>query len=109
MQTQKEKLQDEGKLAYMIAWRDRKIAVLQDMLKANEQKDAIYAAYMVFLLSRLGEHESGEQRLRVSKAEIRALCGRYSVQAQDAGEDFLIILKDKGQTDGTGCGEVADA
>ena len=109
MQTQNEKLQDEGKLAYMIAWRDRKIAALQDMLKAAEQKEAIYAAYMVHLLSRLGERENGEQRLRVPKAEIRALCGRYGVQAQDAGEAFLIILVNKEQTDGTGCGEVADA
>ena len=109
MQTQNEKLQDEGKLAYMIAWRDRKIALLQDMLEATQQKDAIYAAYMVYLLSQQGQEMDGERQISVPKADIRALCGRYGVQAQDAGEEFLIILVDKEQTDGTGCGEVADA
>ncbi len=102
-------MQDEGKLAYMIAWRDRKIALLQDALKAAEQKDAIYAAYMVYLLSQLGQQTDGERRIHVPKAEIRALCGAYTVAARDGGEEFLIILEKKEETDGKGCGEVADS
>lgn len=109
MQTQHEKLQDEGKLAYMIAWRDRKIAAMQEMLEAGRQKDAIYAAYMVYLLSRLEETTAGERQIRVPKADIRALCGGYGVEARDGGEDFVIILRKKEETDGKGCGEVADA
>lgn len=109
VQTQHEKLQDEGKLAYMIAWRDRKIAAMQDMLEAGRQKDAIYAAYMVYLLSRLGEEIDGQRQICVPKADIRALCGGYRVEARDGGEDFVIILQKKEETDGKGCGEVADA
>lgn len=109
MQTQNEKLQDEGKLAYMIAWRDRKIALLQDMLEATQQKDAIYAAYMVYLLSQQGQEMDGERQISVPKADIRALCGEYTVTAQDGGENFLITLSKKDKTDGKGRGEVADA
>lgn len=106
MEKQTQKLQDEGKLAYMIAWRDRKIATLQDMLTVAEQKDGIYAAYIVWLLERLGK-EQGE--IRVPKAQIRALCGIYTVDAQDGGEDFVITLKRKDEGDGTARGKMADA
>lgn len=112
MQTQNKKLQDNGSLAHMIAWRDRKIAMLQDMLEGARQKDAIYAAYVTYLLSRLGKGEEAEQTLRIAKADIRALCGRYEIEAEDGGEDFLIILRSKGEEaepNGTRCGEVADA
>lgn len=109
MQKQNKKLQDNGSLAHMIAWRDRKIAMLQDMLEGARQRDEIYAAYVTYLLSRLATGSEQEQTLRISKAQIRALCGRYELEASDGGEDFLIILKRKGEDNGTRCGEVADA
>lgn len=106
---QNTKLRDEGKLAYMIAWRDRKIATLQDMLEADRQKDAIYAAYIVYLLSRCAQTNEGQTCLTVSKQDIRALCGAYEIEAKDSGDDFIIILKEKGDLDGAGCGKMADA
>ena len=86
---QNTKLQDEGKLAYMIAWRDKRIADLQDLLIAQEESNYIFAAYIKFLLERC-YGRSGY--IRVSKAEIRRVCGNYNVRAEDTGEDYVLYL-----------------
>lgn len=103
------KLLDDGKLAYMIAWRDRRIAALQDVIEAQQQAGSIYAAYIAYLLEKCGQVAESGKALRVSKADIRALCGKYAVRAQDAGEDFVITLERLEQTDGDGHSEMADA
>lgn len=110
MQNQKEqKLQDEGKLAYMIAWRDRRIKALEDLVAAEQQAGSIYAAYIAYLLERCGERVGADRELLVAKREIREICGKYSVEAEDADTDFRIILKNRGEEhDAQGC-EVADA
>ena len=85
------KLQDEGRLAYMIAWRDKRIADLEQLLAAHEQAGSIYAAYIAYLLERC-HGKTGH--IKVSKAEIRAVCGNYRVRAEDAGEDFILYLEE---------------
>lgn len=110
VQNKKEqKLQDEGKLAYMIAWRDRRIKALEDLVAAEQQAGSIYAAYIAYLLERCGERVGADRELLVAKREIREICGKYSVEAEDADTDFKIILKNRGEEhDAQGC-EVADA
>lgn len=110
VQNRKEqKLQDEGKLAYMIAWRDRRIKALEEMVAAEQQAGSIYAAYIAYLLERCGERVGADRELLVAKQEIREICGRYTVEAKDADTDFKIILKNRGEEHGAqGC-EVADA
>ena len=110
MQTQNDKkLQDEGKIAYMIAWRDRRIKALEAMLQADREAAQIYAAYIAYLLASIGEKTDGDRVLCVPKQSIREVCGKYSVAAEDAGEDFLIILKRLGEDDGAGSREMVDA
>ncbi len=103
---QNTKLQDEGRLAHMIAWRDKRIAALEELIGAMEQADRIYAAYIAYLLQRC---KGSEGEIKVSKAEIRAVCGRYVVRAEDAGEDFIITLTERGDEHGEQCCQVADA
>ena len=102
-------LQDEGKLAYMIAWRDRRISALQELLQAHEQANSIYAAYVAYLLKRCGEADGAKCKLAVSKAEIREICGKFAVRAEDAGEEFIITLERLEENDAAGRCEVADA
>ncbi len=110
VQTQtKEKLQDEGKLAYMIAWRDKRIAALQELVQTQEQARKIYAAYVAYLLSLCAHKTDAGLELRVSKADIREACGKYAVHAEDADEDFIITLEKMGESDGAGRSEMADA
>ena len=86
------KLQDEGRLAHMIAWRDKRIAALEELLQAHEQAGSIYAAYVAHLLERCGEPCAEGCELVVSKEEIRRTCGKYRIGAKDAGESFVITL-----------------
>ena len=103
------KLQDDGKLAYMISWRDKRIAALEDLLRAQTEADAVYAAYIVYLLERCGTGCEDGCELRVPKQDIRSVCGKYSVEAKDAGEDFFITLIKQGESHGAGSCEMVDA
>ena len=110
VQKQKNKeLQDEGKIAYMIAWRDRRIKALEEVLGAEREAGQIYAAYIAYLLAACGESVERDRVLKVPKQGIREICGQYSVAAEDAGEHFLIILKHLGEQHGAGSREMADA
>ena len=107
MQTQNNtKLQDEGRLAYMVAWRDKRIYQLQQMLDEMEQSNLIFAAYITFLLEKC-YGKAGH--ITVSKKSIRSICGKYRVTAEDAGDDFIIRLIETEAKDGEQCGEMADA
>lgn len=100
------KLQDEGRLAYMIEWRDKRIKALEELLAVHEQAGSIYAAYIAYLLEQCcGQAEN----IRVSKQSIRSVCGKYKISAEDAGEDFLIRLEKIGDGHGAQSCEVADA
>jgi hypothetical protein len=83
------KLQDEGRLAYMIAWRDKRISMLQDMLDEMEQSNLIFAAYITFLLEKLYGREG---YITVPKKSIRDVCGKYRVTAEDGGDDYILRL-----------------
>lgn len=104
-----EKLQDDGKLAYMIAWRDRRIAALEDLVQAQEQTGSIYAAYITYLLRECGKHTKDGITLTISKADIREICGAYCVEAKDDGEAFVITLNRRGEQNGARSSEMADA
>lgn len=81
----------------MIAWRDKRIAALEELLCAHEQANSIYAAYVAHLLARCGEQTENGCELTVPKATVREICGKYQVSAKDAGEDFVITLHKQGE------------
>ena len=83
------KLQDEGRIAHMIAWRDKRIRLLQDMLDEMEQSNLIFAAYITFLLEKM---YGSAGYITVPKKSIRDVCGKYRVSAEDGGDDFIIRL-----------------
>ena len=93
-QQQNKNLQDEARIAHMIAWRDKRISMLQDMLDALDEAGKIYAAYITFLLERCYGRVG---YIRVSKADIRSVCGKYRVSAEDAGDEFIIRLVEAGE------------
>ena len=90
----------------MIAWRDKRISMLEELIGAMEQADRIYAAYIAYLLARCGD-KTGQ--IKISKKEIRDVCGKYAVRAQDAGEQFLITLTEAGEEHEVRSSEMADA
>ncbi len=90
----------------MIAWRDKRIAALEDLIRAHEEASGVYAAYITYLLERC-YGRSGH--IKIPKAMIRQVCGKYAVHAEDAGDDFIIYLTDLGDAHGQQCGKMAQA
>lgn len=103
---QNTKLQDEGRLAHMIAWRDKRIAFLESLIAAHEQANGIYAAYITYLLERCN---GKAEHIRIPKATIRSVCGKYAVRAEDDEDDFIIYLTEPEDTHGQQCSKMADA
>ena len=99
-------LQDEGRLAYMIEWRDKRIKALQDLIAEMEIANTVYAAYITFLLEKC---YGVTDCIKISKQSIRSVCGKYRVNASDDGDDFVIWLSEIGDQNGTQSDQVADA
>ena len=97
-------LQDEGRLAYMIEWRNKRIQALEDLIVNMETANMIYAAYITFLLEKCcGTRDC----IKISKQSIREVCGKYTVSAQDVGDDFVIRLIEMGDANGAQSKQVA--
>ena len=77
--------------------------------RAGREPDAVYAAYIVYLLERCGTDCEGGCEIHVPKQDIRSVCGKYAVEAKDAENDFIITLTKQGESHGAGSCEVADA
>ncbi|MBO5756257.1 MAG: hypothetical protein J6S28_01045 [Clostridia bacterium] len=100
-------MQDEGRIAHMIAWRDKRISMLQDMLGEMEQANTIYAAYIAYLLERCSQGAGGQ--IRVAKQDIRRVCGKFTVCADQEGDDYVITLLERSSEYGKQCSQMADA
>ncbi len=78
---------NEKKLEYAVAWRDRYIRSLGDALAGREEEVALLAAFLKLTLERLCEKNP---ELRIQKSEIRAGLERFSPEIEDAGDAYLI-------------------
>ena len=80
---------ESARAAYMVAWRDRYIARLEEELAGREEERKLLCALLYGALIKKGE---GEDALttRIDKAELTALLGRYSVTVEN-GEDAYTL------------------
>lgn len=87
---------EEGRAAYMIAWREKKIDQMEEMMKGLEGKSALLEAMLVCLLLREGEGER-ERTVRLGRAEVSARLGAWRSEAHLDGEDYVVTFTKKGE------------
>lgn len=78
---------NEKKLEYAVAWRDRYIRSLGDALAGREEEAALLSAFLKLTLERLCEKE---REVRISKSEISARLERFRTEIEDEGDAYLI-------------------
>jgi hypothetical protein len=108
--------ENEARLAYMVAWRDRYIERLEEALQGREEEARINLSLLGFCLRELslgGQHlkteESDRQRmLHLPKDAVReALESCYAAVEQDEAEYRILFWKDGGKRADDGEGKEA--
>ena len=96
--------QERERLAYMVAWRDRHIAKLQDRLAGREEVNDMLQTLLFYALARVAEEgEDGTRSIRIPKAEVMAALGRWGCDTTDGGSHYLVTFREaKRPTDGEG-------
>ena len=101
-----EKREDEARLAYMVAWRDKYIARLEDALQGREEEARINLSLLGFCLRELSlgghrfraEDGEGQRTLHLPKEAVReALETCYAAVEQDDREYRILFLKNGGE------------
>lgn len=84
---------DKDRLAYMVTWRDRYIAKLEERLAGREEENSMLKALLFYALVQAGgETETGERQIPVSKQAVADALGRWQCAATDAGEAYLVTF-----------------
>ena len=78
---------DEGRAAYMIAWRDRHIENLKETIVGLQEESKLLEALLAFALCRAGaKREDGARTLDIGKRELSEMLGAWD-SALEADED----------------------
>lgn len=85
---------EQGRLRYMIAWRDRRIAQLQQELKAHEERAALCDALMAYVLFRGATGET-ERELEIDKEQLVEFLSRWTSAVGRSENGYLICFSQK--------------
>lgn len=93
---------DEGRAAYMIAWRDRHIEKLKESLTGYEEQARLTQALLAFTLFRAATPQDstdgeGERVLEIPKAELSALLDAWECATEASDACYLVRFFKKGE------------
>ena len=93
---------DEGRAAYMIAWRDRHIEKLEEGLSGYEEQARLTQALLAFALFHAATPQDGtegadERVLEIPKAELSALLDAWECATQANDTCYLVRFFKKGE------------
>ena len=96
-ETAKEPFENDPRLAYMIAWRDRYIATLQEQIAGWEEKDDLLCSLLFYALFHMTseDDEPNEREARIDKAELADLLGVWECHAKDKGDLYCVRFTKK--------------
>lgn len=88
-------LEDPGRAAYMIAWRDRHIKKQEELLCAYQEQATLMEALLAFALLKAAAPSEEGMQLRIPKAELREMLDRYVSEVESAETEFVIRFCEK--------------
>ena len=86
---------ERGRLRYMIAWRDRRIAELQGLLKGHEERAALCDALMAYVLFRGAECDESVRELEIDKEQLVDFLSRWSSSVGRTEHGYLVCFSQK--------------
>ena len=105
MNTKKEKkregegsLGDPKRAAYMIAWRDRRIATLEETIAGYREESKLMEALLAFALCRAARpRKDGTRALHIPKGKLTAMLGAWesSLTADESAYHLTFRVKEE--------------
>ena len=88
---------DPRRFAYMIAWRDRYIAALQERLAGWEEKDVLLCSLLHYALTAMANAEDGrnEYEVEIPKDELTKRLGEWECHAEDQSDSYRVCFTKK--------------
>jgi hypothetical protein len=82
---------DEARAAYMVAWRDRCIARLEEELAGREEERRLLCALLYGALVGAADRSAQDApEVRIGKAELSALLGRYTAAVENTADAYIV-------------------
>ncbi len=94
----------DGRAAYMLAWRDRVIALQKEMLAGREEEARILAALLQYCLfaaakreepGEYGIAETGEMLLRIPRGRVREFLEQWSLRCSADDGNYLLYFSSR--------------
>ena len=92
-------LGDSRRAAYMIAWRDRRIATLEETVAGYREECDLMEALLAFALCRAARpRKDGTRALHIPKAKLTAMLGAWesSLTADESAYHLTFRIKEAG-------------
>ena len=94
---------DLDRAAYMIAWRDRYIAKLEEMLQGREEERSMLDCLLFYALFSISKGESGERReALIAKDSLHELLGAWKCHTQQVDGGYRVIFEAVKEGEGRG-------
>ena len=98
---------DPRRLAYMIAWRDRYIAALQEQLAGREEQERLLCALLHYALAAIAGASGGKEarEVQIPKEEVAKALDAWECRTEELGGSYCVRFEKRSQAsapDGAG-------
>lgn len=89
--TREELCRDPQRAAYMLAWRDRYIERLEEMLSGHEEEQKLLCSLLYYALFSAADTQMGKpHEVVIDKEELRALMGEWSCTVENGEKGYTV-------------------
>lgn len=94
MEENKELLNDPNRAAYMIAWRDRYIAKLEEMIEGRGEERRMLDCLLFYALFGIATGAPGEGReVIISRESLRELLGAWKCRTESVDGGYRVLFE----------------
>ena len=83
---------DKGRVTHAIAWRERRIAELEEQIAGEREKSMLLEALLICALLKASQGDGKERRIRLGRAEVSEQLGKWTSACRVDGEDYEVVF-----------------
>ncbi len=83
---------DALRLEYLLKRRDLELDAVRGELKGEREVNSLCAAFIIYLISKLGWLSGDDLVAEIKKAEVNKVVGNYFASCDDNGDSYRVIL-----------------
>lgn len=83
---------DALRLEYLLKRRELELDAVRGELKGEREVNSLCAAFIIYLISKLGWLSGDDLVAEIKKAEVNKVVGNYFASCDDNGDSYRVIL-----------------